>query len=164
MRGVFGTANENARTSPLASCLCLYCWLWARLVPCSAVSVVEFGQVNAGWVIVILMTKSLLTSKIFDWFIYFVVIFYSIRLFFTVNITNFNNYLMYIMKLQVFMLLWSILKSPLVLSSRFVVTSQFICIAGSLAGFCMVRVFGWWGFPNRFYSLKYFFNAFNTFI
>ena len=100
------------------------------------------GQVNASWVFVILMTKFFLTNDIFDWFIHFVVIFCSIRLFFTVNITNFNNYLIYIMKLQVFMVLCSVLKSPLVLGSSFVETSQFLSIAGSLAGFCMVRVFG----------------------
>ena len=35
---------------------------------------------------------------------------------FTVNITNFNNYLIDVMKLQVFMVLWSVLKSPLVLA------------------------------------------------
>ena len=68
------------------------------------------------------------------------------------------------MKMQVFMVLWSVLKSPLVLGSRFVATSQFICITSRLAGFCMVRVFDWWGYSSRFYYLKYVFNAFNTFI
>ena len=96
-----------------------------------------------GWVLVILMRRLLLTNDIFDWFIYFVVIFCSIRLFSTVNITNSNSYLIYIMKLQVFMVLWSVLKSALALGSRFVATSQFICIAGLLTGFCMVRGFGW---------------------
>ena len=65
---------------------------------CSGVSFVDFGQVNAGWVLVILMTIFLLTNDIFDLFIYFVVIFCSIRLIFTINITNFKNYLIYIMK------------------------------------------------------------------
>ena len=147
---VFGADNEDTRTMSLASCWCLYCWLWAWLVPCSGVSVVDFGQVNAGWVLVVLLTRFLLTNNIFVWFVYIVVIFCSIRLFFTVNITNFNNYLIYIMKLQVFMLLSSVLKSPLVLGSRFVASSQFIYIASSLAGSSMVRVFGWWGFSNRF--------------
>ena len=45
-------------------------------------------------------------------------------------ITNFSNYLICIMKLQVFMVLWFVVKSPLVLGSRFVATSRFICIAG----------------------------------
>ena len=148
--GVFGAGNEDTRTTPLASRWYFYCRLWAWLAPCSGVFVVEFEQVNAGWVLVILMTRFLLTNNIFDWLIYFVVIFCSIRLFFTVNITNFNNYLIYIMKLQVFMLLWSVLKSALALGTRFVVGNQFIYITGSLAGFCMVRVFGWWGFSNRF--------------
>ena len=58
------------------------------------------------------------------------------------------------MKLQVFMVLWSVLKSALALGSRFVATSQFICIVGLLTGFCMVRGFGWQQFWNRF--LKYF--------
>ena len=53
-------------------------------MPCSAVSVVDFGEVNAGWVLVILMTRFLLTNNIFDQFIYFVVIFFGIRLCFTV--------------------------------------------------------------------------------
>ena len=79
------------------------------MAPCSGVSVVDFGQVNAGWVLVILMTKFLLTNNIFDGSIYFVVIFCSIRLFFTVNINDFNNYFIYIMKLQLFMVLWSVL-------------------------------------------------------
>ena len=93
--------------------------------------------------------RFLLTNDIFDWF-FFLVIFCSIRLFFTVSITNFNSYLIYIMKFQVFMLFWSVLKSPPVLGLWFVVSSQFIYITGSLAGFCMVRVFGWSGFSNTF--------------
>ena len=43
-----------------------FCWLWAWLAPCSGVSVVNFGQVNAGWVLVILMIRFLLTNNIFD--------------------------------------------------------------------------------------------------
>ena len=55
---------------------------------------VDFVQVNAGWVLGILMTRFLLTNGIFDIFDnYFVVIFRSIKLFFTVNINNLNNYL-----------------------------------------------------------------------
>ena len=146
--GVFGVGNEDTKTSPLVSCRCLYCRLWVWLEPCFGVCVVDFGQVNAGWVIEILMTRFLLTNDIFDWLIYFVVTFCSVRLFFTVHFTDFNNYLIYIMKLQVFIVLWSVLKSPLVLGSRFVATSHFICIAGWLAGFCMMRVFGWLGFSN----------------
>ena len=148
--GVFGVGNEDTKTTPLASCWCLHYRLWAWLAPCSGDSVVYFGQVNADWVLVILMTRFLLTKDIFDWFIYFVVIFCSITLLLTINITNFNNYLIYIMKLLVFMVLCSVLKSPLVLGSRFVATSQFTCTAGWLAGFCMVRVFGWWEFSSRF--------------
>ena len=66
--------------------ICLYFRLWALLVPCSGVSVVDFDQINSGWVLVILMTRFLLTNNFFNWFIYFVVIFCSIRLFFIVNI------------------------------------------------------------------------------
>ena len=66
--------------------ICLHCRLWVWFVPCSGVSVVELGQVIAGWVLVILMTRFLLTNDFFNWFIYFVIIFCNIRLFFTVNI------------------------------------------------------------------------------
>ena len=45
------------------------------LVPCYGVSVVDFGQVNGGWVFVILMTRFVLSNDIFDRFIYFVVFF-----------------------------------------------------------------------------------------
>ena len=136
---VFGLCSKDTRTAPLASCWCLYCQFWAWLASCSGVFSADFGQVNAGCVLVILMTRFLLTNDLFDWFIYFAVIFCSI---YTVNITNFNNYLIYIMKLQVFIVLWS----ALVLGWRFVATNQFISIAGWLDAFCMVRVFGWWEF------------------
>ena len=43
--------------------------------------------------------KFLLTNDDLDWFIYFIVILCRIRLLFTGNITNFNNYLIYIMKI-----------------------------------------------------------------
>ena len=76
--------------------------------------------------------------------------FWCFWLFFTVNITNFNNHLIYIMKLQESMVLWSVLKSPLVLCSSFAATSQFICIANWLVKFCMVRIFRWLKFSNRF--------------
>ena len=66
--------------------ICLYFRLRAWLVPCSGVSVVDFEQVNAGFVLVILMTRFLLTNDFFNWFIYFVIIFCSIRLFFIGNI------------------------------------------------------------------------------
>ena len=48
---------------------------------CSGVTVVDFGQLNICWVLVMLMARFLLTNDIFDWFIYFVIIFCSIRLF-----------------------------------------------------------------------------------
>ena len=100
------------------------------MASCSGVSVVGFGQINSGWVLLILMKRFFLTSDIFDLFIYFVEIFCIIRLFFIVNITIFDNYLIYIMKSQVFMILWSVLKSPLVLGLRFNATSQFTYILG----------------------------------
>ena len=96
---VRGWQWRHIRVTPLASFWYFYCQFWACLAPCSGVSVVNFEQVNAGWVLVILMRKFILINNIFDWFIYFVAIFCSIRLFFTVNVTNFNNYLIYIMKL-----------------------------------------------------------------
>ena len=37
----------------MASVWCLYCWLWTCFTPWPSVSTVNFGQVNAGWV----MTK-----------------------------------------------------------------------------------------------------------
>ena len=37
------------------------------------------------------------------------------------------------------MVLWSVLRSPLILGSRFVATSQFVCVAGLMIGFCMMR-------------------------
>ena len=46
--------------------ICLYCRLWAWFVPGSGVFVVDFKQVNAGYVLVILMTRFLLTNDIFD--------------------------------------------------------------------------------------------------
>ena len=47
--------------------VCLYCRLWACLVPCSGVFIVDFEQVNTGWECwVILMTRFLLTNDIFD--------------------------------------------------------------------------------------------------
>ena len=58
------------------------------------------------------------------------------RVFFTVNITNLSNYLIYIMKLQVFTILWFVL----ILGLRFVATNQVSCIVGWLTGFCMVHV------------------------
>ena len=70
----------------------LYVRLWAWLVPCSGVSVVDFEQVNAGWVLVVLITRFLLTNDSFNWFIYSVVIFCSIRFIFYCKYTNFNNY------------------------------------------------------------------------
>ena len=50
---MFGVGNEGTRTmTPLASFWCLYyplCALLSTLARCSGVSVVDFGQVNAGW-------------------------------------------------------------------------------------------------------------------
>ena len=40
-----------------------------------------FGKLSACWVLVMLMARFLLTNDVFDLFIYFVVIFCSIRLF-----------------------------------------------------------------------------------
>ena len=114
---------------------CFCCWLrasWYLLV------ISDFISIFAS------------TNDIFDLVIYFIVIFWSIRLFFTVNISCFNNYLIYFNKWQVFMVLWFFLKLHLILGLRFVAISQFTSIAGSLAGFWMVRVYGWWGFSNRF--------------
>ena len=123
--------SKDTRTTQLASCWWLYCRLWGQLAPCPGFSLVDFGKVNAVWVLVIFMTRFALPDNIFGWFFYFAVIFCSIRLLlFTVNITNFNDYLTYIMKLQVLVVLWSVLKSPLVLGLRFAATSQFICVVG----------------------------------
>ena len=63
-----------------------YCQFWAWLAPSSDVSVVDFEQVSAGWVLVLLMTRFRLTNHIFDLFIYFNVIPSSKSLFFGVNI------------------------------------------------------------------------------
>ena len=56
------------------------------MAPSSGVSVVDFEQVSAGWVLVLLMTTFRLTNHIFDLFIYFNVIPSSKSLFFGVNI------------------------------------------------------------------------------
>ena len=73
---MFGVDNGDAG----AACgVCSRVWTW--LAPCSGVTVVDFGQLNACWVLVMLMARFLLTNDIFDWFIYFVIIFCSIRLF-----------------------------------------------------------------------------------
>ena len=42
--------NKDTRTTPMASFSCLYCELWTYSTPCSSVSVVNFEQVNYGWV------------------------------------------------------------------------------------------------------------------
>ena len=80
--------------------------------------IIELYNISFNWILLILMTrfyKQLLTNNIFHWFFYFVVIFHNIRIFLAVNITNFNNYLIYFMKSQVLLILWSVLKSLLVL-------------------------------------------------
>ena len=144
-RGVWdrlGVDSKDTRVTTLASCWCLYCRVWVWLDSCSDVSVVDFGQVNFGFVLVILMTRFLSDNDISDCCIFFVVIFCSIRLLFTVNIADFNNYSICIIKLQVFMVIWSVLKPSLVLGSRFVATSQFICPEGWIIGFCIIR--GFW--------------------
>ena len=46
--------------------ICLYCRVWAWLAPCSGVTDTDFGQVNVCWVLVILMTRFLLTNDIFE--------------------------------------------------------------------------------------------------
>ena len=61
-----------------------------------------------------------MTKDILEWFFHFVVIYRSTRSFFTVNIINFDNYLIYIKKSQVLLMLWSVLKSLLVLGLRYV--------------------------------------------
>ena len=33
----------------MASFWSLYCWPWTYFTPCSSVSIVNFGQINAGW-------------------------------------------------------------------------------------------------------------------
>ena len=72
---VFWLHNKDTRATPMSSFWYLYCQCWACFAFCSTVSVVDFKQVYAGWVLVILMTGFLLTNNIFDWFIYFVAIF-----------------------------------------------------------------------------------------
>ena len=46
--------------------ICLHCQIWAWLAPWSGVTVADFGQLNACWVLVMLMTRFLLTNDIFD--------------------------------------------------------------------------------------------------
>ena len=41
--------NRNIRT--MASFWCLYCKLWTYFTPCYSVSIVNFEQVNVGWVL-----------------------------------------------------------------------------------------------------------------
>ena len=132
-KAVCGVCSGLALSVVGALFWCFGCWIWA-----------------SKWWLDISNFNDKISYDIFEQFIYFVVTFCTIRLFFIVSITNFNNYLMYIMKLKVFMVLWTVLKSSAVLGSHFVATSQFTCIAGWLVGFCMVRVFGWWRFSNRF--------------
>ena len=100
---------------------CFYCFLWRSKC---GLGISNFDDI---WFI--------------HWFIYFVVIFRGKRLFYTVNTINFNNYLIYIIKFSVLLILWSILQTLLVLGMRYVETSHFICIVGWLTGFCIVRVF-----------------------
>ena len=47
---MFKTNNKDTRTMPLASCWCLYCWLWTHSNFLSSVSIVNFEHVIAGWV------------------------------------------------------------------------------------------------------------------
>ena len=60
------------------------------------------------------------------------------------------------MKLQVLLIFWSVLKSLFVFSSCCVATSQFICIAGWLASFCMLQVFCWGDFRTVSSTLSIF--------
>ena len=94
---------------------CLCCWLWAYKC---RLCISDFND-----------------NDIFAWFIYCIVIFCSTRFFLTVNITNFNNYLIYVMKQQVFMVLWSVLRSPFFLVFHFVATSQFDLHCGLIGYF-----------------------------
>ena len=56
----------DAPISYLILVIYLYFWLLAWVVSCSSVSVVDFEQVNAGWVLVILMARFLLTNDFFN--------------------------------------------------------------------------------------------------
>ena len=64
MWGVFGVAGY----------ICVYAYVYVYVYvlalgvvgTCSSVSVVDFGQVNTSWVLMILMARFLLTNNIFD--------------------------------------------------------------------------------------------------
>ena len=58
---MFGVDNVGAGT---ACGVCSRVWVW--LEPCSGVTVADFGQLNACWVLVMLMARFLLTRDIFD--------------------------------------------------------------------------------------------------
>ena len=47
---MFKFNSKDAITTPLASFWCLHCYLQTYFTTCSSVSIVNFEQVNAGWV------------------------------------------------------------------------------------------------------------------
>ena len=47
---MFKVNNKDTRTTSMTSFWCFYCELWTYSTPCSSVSIVNFEQVNAGWV------------------------------------------------------------------------------------------------------------------
>ena len=49
MWNLFKVNNKHARITSMTSFWCLYCWLWTDSTHCSAVSIVDFEQVNADW-------------------------------------------------------------------------------------------------------------------
>ena len=63
---------------------CLYCYLWTYFAPCSSVSIVNFVQVNAGWVSVILKLA---------WFLFIPGMIKLGSENFSVTYLKFNNYL-----------------------------------------------------------------------
>ena len=50
---MFNANNKNTRTSPLTSSG-VFCKLWAYSRDFSSVSIVEFEQINVGWVLVVM--------------------------------------------------------------------------------------------------------------
>ena len=56
----FKVNNKNTRTTAVTSFWCCYCQLWTDFTHCSGVSIVDFEQINAGWVVV----KRLLMSQV----------------------------------------------------------------------------------------------------
>ena len=42
--------NKNIRKRSMTFFLCLYCWPWSAFTNCSGVFIIDYEQVNAGWV------------------------------------------------------------------------------------------------------------------